>query len=604
MPDFSKISINGTSYNVKDSQARTLIASEESARIAGDSATNNRIDNLIITSGGSDVTEVVDARIGATGTAYTVLKSRLDTEYNITHNKINSQNSALQASIATEISKREGVDKTLRTDVDMLVDTLMVKDPGYLVDKYGLFLTDQADNYLLGTRYHPKTDETGGVFGIPADSSVVGKTFLMGIPNMDIPIMKLVHPDIETLKSKGDGALSDVDIEFRYRNIITTLKKLKVQGASSQGYPKKNYTITFNDNVVLDEKWGAHKKYVIKADWVDFSHMRNEIGAKLWGKVRKSRINPKRSEFVNENNEYLVDGNGSNLVGDNDKSMSIGLNYGAVDGYPICLYINGTYWGIYSLMIPKDDWMAGMNGDALHEAIVAAETHSVPTQFNGLVEDPNEDGEMYDTNHIGVAYSMEYVTDDEDMLWLSASLNTMIGAIMATYNTPEECLETIGQYIDIDSAVDYMIFNCIINNIDGLDKNFLLDTWDGVKWYFAAYDMDGSFGNNWDGKSYIPIKGGCTFAEYANTSRLMRILYDYAPDIIKARYQELRKKALSEASFTDMVWNYTINIPDSAFNYETVRWPSRPGTHTNNYEQILRYYSMRCTALDAEIETL
>lgn len=604
MAEFSKININGTSYNVKDSQARTLITAEESARIAGDSAANNRIDNLIISSGGTDVTEVIDARVGATGTIYNVLKSRLDTEYTATQNKINSQNNALKTSIDTEITEREETDKALRYDVDRLTGLLLVKDSGHLVDKYGMFLIDENGNYLLGNYYHPKIDDSGEEFGVPADSGTVGKTFLMGISDMGLPIMKLAHPNIETLKSKSDGTLSDVDIEFAYKNVNTKLKKIKVQGASSQLFPKKNYTITFNNDVVLNDNWGAHKKYVIKADWVDFSQMRNEICAKLWGKIRKSRVNPTRCKFVNADGDYLINASGNTLVGDADPSMSIGLNYGAVDGYPICLYINGKYWGIYSLMIPKDDWMAGMHGEFQYEAIVAAEQHSTATRFNGLVEPPNEDGEMYDADHSVVAFGMEYVTDEDDMQWLSTSLNNMISAVMDTYSTTEERLETIDQYIDIDSAIDYMIFNCVVNNTDGLDKNFVLDTWDGVKWYFAAYDMDGTFGNNYDGKMYISANGGCTFARYAEVSRLMNILYTYAPERLKERYRYLRSEALSEANFTDMVWNYAVNIPNAAFHYEALRWPERPGTHTNNHEQILRFYSLRCAALDAEIETL
>lgn len=562
--------------------ARNAAVNQERAeRTSWDNALSSRIDNIVSSAGDSN-TEIVDARLGADGVTHATLKGRLDAEYN---------------SLSPRVANNE-------QNVDIISSLLIEVDIGYLEDNGGNRLVNNAADYLVSQHYRAATDESGTKIGTPADAGLVGKTFLMGVSQMGLPAMYLTHPDIETLRSKADGTLSDVGIEFASRNINTKLKKFKVQGASSQLFPKKNYTITFRDNVVLNEEWGEHKKYVIKADWVDFSQMRNEICAKLWGKIRKSRINPSRSELVDINGDHLINSNGDMFVGESDPSMSIGLNYGAVDGYPICLYVNGMYWGIYSLMIPKDDWMAGMRGEFQHEAIVAAEQHSTATRFNGLVEPPNEDGEMYDVGQSVVAYGMEYVPDEDDMQWLSTSLNTMISAVMDTYSTPEECIETIDQYIDIDSAIDYMIFNCVVNNADGLDKNFVLDTWDGNRWYFAAYDMDGTFGNNYDGKLYISVNGGCTFAKYAEVSRLMNILYTYVPERIKARYKSLRAGVLSEWSFTDMVWNYAVNIPDAAFHYEALRWPERPGTHTNNHEQILRYYSLRCAALDAEIETL
>lgn len=391
----------------------------------------------------------------------------------------------------------------------------------YLVDNNDNYVIDENGNKVIGNVWLPITDLTGNRMGIPADSGMVGKTFLMGLEDLNIPIMYLEHSDIERLKTKKDGDISNVKIQFPYKKIDTTLKKLKVQGASSQAYPKKNYTITFYDNVILDQSWGSHKKYVIKADWIDFSHMRNEVGAKLWGKIRSTRVNPTRNRIKDNNGNHLIDGSGNILSGENEKCFSMGMNYGAVDGYPICVVINNMYWGIYSLTIPKDDWMAGMGNTTSNEAIVAAEDHTSSTQFRDTVLPPNEDGEMYTSNGAKVAFSMEYVTDEDDMGWLSTSINKIINAVNASYSSSQACLDAINQYLDIDSAIDYFIFSCLINNTDGLDKNYLLDTWDGTKWYFTAYDMDGTFGNNWDGKSYIAADDGATFAYFIGRSKLM-----------------------------------------------------------------------------------
>lgn len=504
------------------------------------------------------------------------------------------------ASMANETEKTEdSID-----EINSKLDYLTVLEAADLVDEDGVFLIDNIGRTLTGSILRMRTDPTGEQYGIAADAGMVGKTYLMGLPQMGLPIMYLRHPDIETLQSKNDGDLTNVDIVFESKGISTTLKKIKVQGASSQAYPKKNYTITFEDNVVLNTSWGAHKKYVIKADWVDFSHMRNEIGAKLWGAIRKTRINTERDNLVDNDDNIFVNASGDYLTGETAPQFSMGMNYGAVDGYPICVFINGRYWGIYSLMVPKDDWMAGMTGANIYEAIIAAEDHTTSTQFREKVTAPNEDGEMYPLTGDKVAFSMEYVTDEDDMGWLSTSINRIIEAANSSHSTDQEYMDALSPYIDIDSAIDYYIFSCLINNIDGLDKNYLLDTWDGTKWFFVAYDMDSIFGSDWNGKSYFPASGGATFQYYANRSKLMDVIYRHGKTALKARYEELRNGVLSESNVADAVWNYAVNIPKAAFNYEAVRWPSRPGTNTSNHEQILRYYSMRCTALDAEIEAL
>ena len=71
------------------------------------------------------------------------------------------------------------------------------------------------------------------------------------------------------------------------------------------------------------ESWGTQKKYCLKANYVDFSHCRNIVAAKLWGQAVRSR--PTR----------------------NDKLYGL-PNGGAIDGFPIMVAINGEYQGIYT----------------------------------------------------------------------------------------------------------------------------------------------------------------------------------------------------------------------------------------------------------------
>jgi hypothetical protein len=234
--------------------------------------------------------------------------------------------------------------------------------------------------------------------------------------------------------------------------------------------------------------------------------------------------------------------------------------------------------------------------DGDREAIVSAETHSVPTKFKELAA-VDGDGNLTEAD-----FSMEYCQDEDNQAWIATSLNRMIQSVIDSTGSNYE--STCGAYIDIESAIDYYIFSCLINNTDGMDKNYLLDTYDGVKWYFCAYDLDGVLGNNWDGKSYLSPDGGCTFKSYQDMHRLMHLIYTYDTARLCARYRSLRNGALSEVNVTQKIMNYCVNIPKGNHDYEVLRWSGIPGTDTNTYEQILNWYRLRCIALDAEIMAL
>jgi hypothetical protein len=93
-------------------------------------------------------------------------------------------------------------------------------------------------------------------------------------------------------------------------------------------YPKKNFTIKLFEDEARSQKkkvgfknWGEQNKFCLKANWIDISHARNVVSARLWGDVVKSRSN------YNELPELLT----------------TSPNQGAIDGFPIKVYANGIY---------------------------------------------------------------------------------------------------------------------------------------------------------------------------------------------------------------------------------------------------------------------
>ena len=376
----------------------------------------------------------------------------------------------------------------------------------------------------------------------------------------NLPLLKL------TGSIKGISKENKVKLTYTYGE-LTGNCTLKWQGASSLAYDKKNFTITFDEKQTIVEKWGAQKKYCLKANYIDFSHCRNIVAAKLWGQAVRTR--PKR-------NEKLYD-----LP-----------NGGAIDGVPIMVAINEEYQGIYTLNIPKDKWMFGMT-DGAKECILTAETHAKGTQFA-------EEAKVDKTD-----FEMEYVPDESNTQWVKDSVNTLIRAVMNFSGTTAADVESaLGPYLDLDSAVDYFIITSMFALTDNLDKNYILMTFDGVKWAFSEYDLDTAFGNCWNGKVYYNPDTVTTLKGFAGSHKLMGILYNCYRAKIKSRYASLRKNVLSEGNVQTVVSNFLVYIPKGLLDHEVVLWPKIPGTNTNNMSQIINWYRLKCIAMDAEVNAL
>lgn len=410
-------------------------------------------------------------------------------------------------------------------------------------------------------------------------------SFVNNLNKFGLPVIYLNHDNLLSLKSKADGKLSGV--QFKMGSINKSLDSIKVQGASSQRYPKKNYTLKFDDDVILNNSWGMHEKYTLKADWVDFSHMRNEFGAFLWRKIRESRINENVAVFVDNNGNNLVRTAESTLSGEIRQKYAMGLNLGAIDSMQVLVVINGTYHGLYSLTVPKDDWMAGM-GHGSHEAIVSAETHSLATSFKQHAS-VDSDG-----NLTGNDFSVEYVKDEDNQSWVSNSINSLIDSVISNSD--------VESHLDIDSAIDYLILNLINANADGIDKNWILDTWDGTKWVFAAYDMDGTLGNAWDGKSVVS-PDLWNLSNHTSNAVFKLITTNYLQQF-KERWQALRDGVFSNSNLYTLAYNFATQIPEEIFDYERKVWIDVPGTRTNNIEQITSWLPMRLNLIDAQIKAL
>lgn len=363
---------------------------------------------------------------------------------------------------------------------------------------------------------------------------------------------------------------NDVELDYVYgeRSGKCTCKW---QGSSSIAYPKKNYTIKFDEGFEAFKGYGDQEKYCFKANFIDHSHARNIVCAKLWGDVVRSRKN----------------GNTANIITTLLEEIP---NCGAIDGFPCVITINGEYQGLYTFNIPKDGWMFGM-GSGSREAIICAENDMEPwaTRF-----------ESHAT--IGEHFSLEYALNENDAGWVETSLNRLIDAINTVYaNNGAGMDDTLPQYLDLESAIDYYIFTTLVGGLDMTNKNYLLVTYDGTKWFFSAYDMDSTFGLHYDGKSF-DCSSWYGWDYYQGVNRLMGLIYTHKKKELKERYEQLRSGALSVSNVVYKYANFVCGIPERIYLSDTEVWPTIPSSSASNLAQITSWYQERARVIDEQVE--
>ena len=386
--------------------------------------------------------------------------------------------------------------------------------------------------------------------------------------NDDIPTI-FITGSIPDSKTYVAGELEYVSKSSRFH----AYTYIKLQGNSTLYLPKKNYTVNLysdeNRSVKLNKEfkdWGFHNNFVLKADYNDILHARNVVGAKLWSKVVRSR-----SDYDTLPEE-----------------LKNSPNNGAIDGFPVRVYVNGTYNGLYTWIIPKCDWMVGMNSANANHVLLSAEFNdnsniayqNNPCNFNTLW-DGSED-----------YFSVEVGKNSAELV---SSLNTIISSIINSNPTSLE------QSLDIKSAIDYFIFQEVILGTDGLAKNMLLATYDMTKWYLSAYDMDATFDLDWNGQILEEFDANMPRYPYNNSySSLLQYILDNYRAAYVARYTELRKSVLSYSSIIEEFEKYIGIFGEDVYIQDTAIYPDIPSVVDNTLTSLRIFVRDRLEYLDGK----
>ena len=371
-------------------------------------------------------------------------------------------------------------------------------------------------------------------------------------------------------------------VKLKMKYISKTLEfecfvNIKCQGTSSMAYPKKNFSIrTYEDEELtkklkLDFKgWGEQYKFVLKANYIDLSHARNIVSAKLWAKCVAARSN--FDELPEELRESP--------------------NLGAIDGFFVKVYHEGVYQGRYTFNIPKDPWMTNMDEDKEEHCLLCSEDYG-----SGCFRAPALIDETDWTDEIHKTVPQSILTR-----W-----NEVISFVMNS--SDEDFKNNLKDYFDVESLIDYYCFQYLICGLDSMGKNQVYITYDGVKWFATAYDMDSTWGSYWDGTrevstAYRMQKDYESMIDGRQGNLLFFRLEELFKQEIYDRYQVLRNGPMSLSSVTEEFDKFLSICSQEMIDEDFDTYPGIPGRDYNNFKQIRKYAVERYNYTDDCIEEM
>lgn len=362
--------------------------------------------------------------------------------------------------------------------------------------------------------------------------------------------------------------------------------EIKCQGNSSMAYPKKNFTIKLykdkakTGKLKVDFKgWGKQSKFVLKANWIDLTHARNVVSARIWGDIVKSR-----SGYANL-----------------PELLRTSPNQGAIDGFPVIVYGNGCYQGRYTLNIPKDKWMNNMDDTLDTHCILCGENYySGCFLQSAAINGTDWTDELHDV--------------------VPATIKTRWNEVITFVkdSTDADFKANLNNYIDVESAIDYLLYGIISTGFDAFGKNQIYMTYDGIKWIASMYDMDSTWGLWWDGSRFVATDYAREqFQDMTKASdcsgegnKLYVRLQNLFINQIKSRYTELRQNIFTYPYLINKFEEFIQICPqdtvqeDYASTTANNAYTGIPSKTTNNIQQLRNYINARLTYVDSYINAL
>jgi len=353
----------------------------------------------------------------------------------------------------------------------------------------------------------------------------------------------ITHVNIESNQlnkaTKSNGVYSTVSV-----NCANDIEKfdayIELQGATSATYPKKSYKISASNG----------NSFVLKANYTDFTFFRNIVSTRLWNQINRYHL--------------------------------------ALEGKPVLLYVQNDYRGIYTLNEPKTKDSFFLPSGEEPVAVIGRDQEISETEYT----EPIVFGSK------GFWSDIYIKTGEEERI-----KESLYELLRSSTLSDEEFKETVEARADKESLIDYLLFTQYIQALDNGTKNTIWVTYDGVRWYIVPYDLDATYGLQWDGKSIVESQRMLPHYSNDRFESNMGLFWTKFFNVFQAsiieRYWELRdNKILSPENIRKLFEEYESAIPEEVYGSEIEMWPKIPSAGLTGLEQISDFLEKRTSHLD------
>lgn len=365
---------------------------------------------------------------------------------------------------------------------------------------------------------------------------------------------------------------SDLSGNYFEKEII-----FNAQGSSSMNFPIKNHAIDFSDGASIKfGDWIPMDSFHIKKYYIDVFRGQCVIAYHLAEQIMQSRNWDSRRGFSYLDTSTATNGDSSPTQDFNTESLC------HPDGFPVEMYYNGEYIGLYAWTLKKHRSNYNMKKNDNKAIIIDGVSASLwkdavswkafelknpkklyYTDYDSLTDDDIVIGgntylsakHAIDAGYLtkykeydGKKY-YEYDGDYADEICGVEGVDKGISKSIKDYieglhSFSKDDKEAFASTFNIPLCIDYLLFSQFAYNQDGIGNNVVWTSYDLKKLNPNYYDLDCIFGSDWAGKYFEGSENKDISIDSTSPFAALKTLYATE---IQDRYKELRDKNIFSA---------------------------------------------------------
>ena len=344
--------------------------------------------------------------------------------------------------------------------------------------------------------------------------------------------------------------------------------KFGVQGQSSAGFPKKNWSFDFYKDAAgsssFDIKIGAVKaqdSFNFKANFIDHLHVRQMFNLELWQQIQNSRKGYPKQDIDN----YYIGKTGKDAV----PTGATAAPY----MYPAVCNVNGEFYGVGCIHYAKKRSNYNIAKNKPKEILI---------DFGGITSIDEMDPAIIEIKAPSSPTAATLAAIERWRVFAKSSSEN----IAANY----------ASYLSKQNIIDYYCYVDFICGADIVFKNLMMYSWDGNIWRIGVYDVDMTYGLDFDGTvtRFTP-----TYDAFQGNGFWDRIHIAFQTDI-EARYAELRRLGLFSVDHVYLSMSHLLSFyPSDLLSAEYTKW-NPPSLTQTTFAALLEWVKQRLVFLDAK----